>query len=608
MGAGRAIHSGVIRTLPSQMSCNFIKSIKFENFKSFEKFSVACRNRNILVGPNNSGKSTVLDAVRVTADVLRFAGRRKPVDKSQGSDGVCATHVISPSLVSVDLRYCSYNYVDDPEQIAVTLRSGSTLKIIVPPGGQIQAYLVADGHRPRSPAAFVKAFTLEPVIIPTLSPLEMDEPWVEDSTVERNQFTRLAGRNFRNIWLRRTDEEFEEFSDLVAAAWGGIRLQRPIRDRDGDRLFVRMYFREGPSVREIQWAGYGFQVWMQIMMHAMRAGPESTLVLDEPDIYLHPDLQHRLLSVLNRRVGQFFIATHSTEIINEADPGDILAVDRRRPSAKRVKSEADYGEVYELLGSSENAEFARLARARRILFFEGKDRKMFRKLASKLSAINVLSDTETAYMQAGGFGQWSRVENTAWIVEQLFSIDVKVAAVFDRDYRSDAEIKHFLQMMESKGIAAWVLPAKETENFFIQKPAILRLLKKNVRTWNLDAELKFLRVFAAAEEEFKEEVRTGMIGEYVKFGAKHLRASDASTLVHDSSLDFLSLWGCEETRWKVLPGKFFMSRLADNVQKNFGYTLTKARIADEMTALELDSTFRVLISELSTYLSDQGSS
>jgi hypothetical protein len=47
-----------------------------------------------------------------------------------------------------------------------------------------------------------------------------------------------------------------------------------------------MYYTEDRITREVQWAGFGFQVWMQIQTHLSRGDANSILVIDEPDIYL----------------------------------------------------------------------------------------------------------------------------------------------------------------------------------------------------------------------------------------------------------------------------------------------------------------------------------
>jgi recombinational DNA repair ATPase RecF len=52
------------------------KSVKFRNFKSLKDYTVHLRAVNVLVGPNNAGKSTILDAFRAMAAAHRYASRR----------------------------------------------------------------------------------------------------------------------------------------------------------------------------------------------------------------------------------------------------------------------------------------------------------------------------------------------------------------------------------------------------------------------------------------------------------------------------------------------------------------------------------------------------
>ena len=52
------------------------ESVRFRNFKSLKDYTVHLRTMNVLVGPNNAGKSTILDAFRAMAAAHRYARRR----------------------------------------------------------------------------------------------------------------------------------------------------------------------------------------------------------------------------------------------------------------------------------------------------------------------------------------------------------------------------------------------------------------------------------------------------------------------------------------------------------------------------------------------------
>ena len=52
--------------------------VAFKRFKAFESFTLNLRRMNVMVGPNNAGKSTILAAFRILAEGLRKANRRRP--------------------------------------------------------------------------------------------------------------------------------------------------------------------------------------------------------------------------------------------------------------------------------------------------------------------------------------------------------------------------------------------------------------------------------------------------------------------------------------------------------------------------------------------------
>ena len=120
-----------------------------------------------------------------------------------------------------------------------------------------------------------------------------------------------------------------------------------------------------------------------ILTHLGRGNQSSTVVIDEPDIYLHPDLQRRLLRMVRERFGQFILATHSVEMINDAEPHEVVSVDPSNRSGKRIRTEEEYASLYRYLGSSDNADLARIARSQKVIFVEGKDGRLIRRLAAR---------------------------------------------------------------------------------------------------------------------------------------------------------------------------------------------------------------------------------
>ncbi|MBJ6373651.1 AAA family ATPase [Sedimentitalea sp. CAU 1593] len=459
------------------------------------------------------------------------------------------------------MRYCIHNFGDGRAKISIKLENGNTFVILMPNDGPLECYLECE-LAPRKNTQFLRdQFPLDLVIVPTLSPLEQNEELVQQETVERNRYGRLASRNFRNFWLHKTEQEFEAFADLVEMGWPGIRVRRPEIERSGKRPVVRMYFREGPHVREVQWSGFGFQVWMQTMMHLTASNHSSTLILDEPDIYLHPDLQHRLLRLVSQRVAQYFIATHSTEIINDVEPGEVLIVRPESRSAKRIQGESGYSDVYSAIGSSENAQFARLAKTKKVLYFEGKDAKILSKLAKRLGATDFISNTSVTLMKTDGFSNWSRVTTSSWVFENFFGFKIPVSAIFDRDYRCDDEIQDFLDEVNVGDTLCRVLPHKEIENFLLVPDAIISVVKKHFsgslpKGWQAD----IVEIINACVEDMRSKTLSARIGSKISYEVGKGSKKDIATISAEEERNFTENWQEAEFRRRVVPGKSVFSQ------------------------------------------------
>lgn len=413
---------------------------------------------------------------------------------------------------------------------------------------------------------------------------------MQEETVRRNATTRLANRHFRNIWLGNTEQEWNEFHALVTGSWPGIDIQRPELVR-GARVFIQMFYREGEGERELYWSGYGFQVWLQMLMHIMRGTKDSILVLDEPDIYLHPDLQRKLLRLGHLRFGQIFVATHSVEIINESDPGDVVAVNSNLRSGRRVLTDEDYQSLFNYIGSFENIDFSRLGRARRIVFFEGKDKRILRKFALKLGADHFANDLDTIILQAGGFGQWRRVKKVAWTFREVLKLEVEIFALFDRDYRSQEEVDRFLAQMQENSIKTHVLFRKELENYALTKDNVIRLVQLRQRERLPESKWlssnRIARLIDAVSNRLKGDTVSQLIGHKIKFCQAMHDKTDPGTISKQVSMATDNAWKDINQRFTLIPGKEFIAELSATLQKQKGFTITATMLIEGITKQEI---------------------
>ena len=112
-----------------------------------------------------------------------------------------------------------------------------------------------------------------------------------------------------------------------------------------------MFCPEERIPREIFWSGFGFQVWCQMLTHLIQGGDNSIFLIDEPDIYLHSNLQRQLIGLLRQLGPDILIATHSTEMIIEAEPDELILVDKHKRVSQRLREPAQLHSVFRALGS-----------------------------------------------------------------------------------------------------------------------------------------------------------------------------------------------------------------------------------------------------------------
>ena len=155
----------------------------------------------------------------------------------------------------------------------------------------------------------------------------------------------------------------------------------------------------------------------QIMWFLARAEEHGTVILDEPDVYMHADLQRRLLRLVKDRYTQTIIATHSVEIMSEVQPEDILVVERSRPRSRFTTSLPTVQRIIEQIGGTHNVHLARLATAKKCVLVEGKDMELLRSFQDVLFPKSDEPLDAVPNMAIGGWGGWSYAIGSALLLK-----------------------------------------------------------------------------------------------------------------------------------------------------------------------------------------------
>src|SRR3954470_1337079 len=105
-----------------------ITSARFRNFKALREFSLSLEHMNVLVGPNNSGKSTILSAFRALQVALQLARTRKP--EHLGELGW--VYRINQDSLPLSLENIHTDYNDTDTFVEFRVTGNGALKLIFP--------------------------------------------------------------------------------------------------------------------------------------------------------------------------------------------------------------------------------------------------------------------------------------------------------------------------------------------------------------------------------------------------------------------------------------------------------------------------------------------
>ena len=582
-----------------------ITSIRFTNFKSLRNYTVSLQDTNILVGPNNAGKSTILRPLRILEAALRRARSKNPERVHLPSGTLGFGHRIALAQLSVSLENVATDYNSEDSHIAFRLSNRNVLILFLPNDGGCTLCWENEGTAITSVGRFNTAFPIAVQVVPVLGPLEHKESYVTEGTVKDALSTHRASRHFRNYWHYFPDG-WELFADMIEATWPGMKMEKPKVDVLNKQL--TMFVLEDRVPREMYWSGFGFQIWCQLLTHISRSANTTLLAIDEPEIYLHPDVQRQLLAILRGLDADVVLATHSVEIISEADPGELLLVQKGRLSAQRLRDVEGMQVALNSIGSAHNVALAHLARTKKSLFVEGfDDYRTLRRFAKILGYTELATGSEITAFESGGFSSWDRVKSFAWGVKKTIDANMKIFTVYDRDYFCDEHLTEITDELQKELTGAAILERKEMENYLLNVDALERALTKQLeqkskRLGESTVQTKTIHQYLSEITESERlDCQSKYVGKKLDYHRSKGSGKDLSTLSKQAMQDFEAKWSNMPQRLAIAPGKAVIRALRDAVQQDLGVNLTDFQIIDEYKPQEIPGELLTLIKQLDAF-------
>jgi hypothetical protein len=402
-----------------------ITTLTLRNFKSIVNQTYEFAQFDLLVGRNNSGKSTILQALAIwqfCVDEFRRVKRRGNSGKQVVLPNFTALPVPEFNLLwreKTDRRYPKVNgskkqefilveidvtWITDttqPQQysFSVKLRYSSPQTIYAIPSEGWEHFRSLEGRPDQSDS-------LLPVIayVPPFSGLEPAEEWRDDGPLRKQVGKAQPGSVLRNLLLRVWEENRENWSEIqrVIRQWFSVDLRDPEYERGVDTQIICEY-RQGDKSYDLISGGSGFHQALTLLAFFYGYKP-ATILLDEPDAHLHVNLQREILDYFkNQQVSQsntqFLIATHAEEFIQGVDVRQIISLLDKLP--KRVETTPA---ILTALADVSNLEITQLSELDIpiLLYVEGEtDERLLRAWATALKMQEILNQVCFRVMRGG---------------------------------------------------------------------------------------------------------------------------------------------------------------------------------------------------------------
>lgn len=535
-----------------------IKQLILKDFGPFKNYRISFVDQDevcvLLTGKNNEGKSSIINSLKLLNAATRVINKTKQEIKV---DGNYYYKLLQQDTESILVGRMIYNYSNNTAQITGVFQDHFKINVYLDPENEI-IYAENEGRMPVD-AQNIFGF------IPPLGLLSENEDIIsKQSYLKASIDTSLAPRHLRNYFYQiLSREEVELIKQLIKKSWQGIELCNFEIDRRQGKIYC--YYKEDRVEREISWAGQGLQVWFQIVTHLVRLRNSSILILDEPEINLHPEKQNDLIKLLKDYFsGSVLIATHSVEIMNNVSVSHIINVQKKcgEPKIKSAEDRSYLNLVRSQIGSNFNLIASQFEEFDAIIFTEDIfDYGIIQQIADgckiKRKAFNI---------PIHGFSEFKKCIYYKHAYELLIGKKIDYTLVFDRDYYPEEYLSLVRDNLRSAGIRVIFTPGKEIENLFLSDDVLNALIP--------DA---FREEFMAIWENMFNSHRLSCFGSFLTLHKQFLnRRLDTKTVAVKYTPIFEKCWNDRTTRYKIVEGKealktlrgFYRDRVKENLTQS----------------------------------------
>lgn len=445
-----------------------ITSVVVRRFKRLEEIELPLSNVTLLIGANNAGKSSVLQALHFAVSIAQtarligegIAWQRDSFELSFNPSQLIyspVSDVLSlatggtlqeprPSQIEIELRD------EAGDRCTVGLRRGRNRNIAVSIVGRRIGERLMDLTQP---------FT---VYAPGLAGIPKEERYLSPGVVRRIVARGDANLTLRNVlrMLHNDPPRWDAFIQDMQAIFGAITVEIDFDEDTDEAIEVFFQFPGGPRL-QVDAAGTSVLQASQILAYISLFQPQ-VLILDEPDSHLHPDNQRALCDLVFRlaaeRGFQALISTHSRHVLDSIKGrGSVVWL-----SKGRTVDQPDLNSTAVLmdLGALDSVDYFADGQTRCVVATEDSDKDALRALLWSNGFVE--ADTEVA-----SYAGCSKLD-AALVLGDFLSDKaphVRLVVHRDRDYMSARRAQAFTDQLSAAGVRPFLTVGSDIEGHFL---------------------------------------------------------------------------------------------------------------------------------------------
>ena len=329
-----------------------LTKLVIENFKRFERAEIELGDAVVLIGPNNSGKTSALQALALwQLGVRKWADRRGGKSAPQQRSGVAinrkdliALPVPDANLLWRDLHLQDTRQVDGKKKtvkvrIRITVEGvtddkawGCGLEFRHANEESFYCTPIPPGASPAaSPEIVDEATAVRVAFLPPMSGLAANETRLPAGAVEVRIGEGRTADVLRNLCYRLAHEGDDQsgWEHVVSQIQRlfGVMLHPPVFLPERGEIEMGYSDPSSGARLDISCAGRGLHQTLLLLAY-LQTNPRSVLLLDEPDAHLEILRQRQTYALITATAraqeSQVIAASHSEVVLNEAAGRDVV--------------------------------------------------------------------------------------------------------------------------------------------------------------------------------------------------------------------------------------------------------------------------------------------